>query len=234
MVKAGLKPLVKKLLDDGANPDALGHKGRTALHAAALNGDLDIVHLLLATGASVRGSGAIEFNSVEHNETPLAAAAANGNIDIVRILIAAEKGNLIHKEDMIYLGKALYCAAENDHEDCVSLLLENGAVMTVSSGRQETAVHAALFSRNLRLIPHFLERDPEIVRFNSGKTLLSMAISCESVEVVEMLLKGGANAEELDNREYSVSIIKSSFLDFKLQLSNKSLFLVFTLHWEFC
>jgi ankyrin repeat protein len=51
---ARLTPLVRLLLDHGADVDALQQSSFTALHAAAQHGDVEMVDLLLARGADPR------------------------------------------------------------------------------------------------------------------------------------------------------------------------------------
>ena len=86
------------LLDQGANPDADG-SGHTALHAAVLRGDRDLVKALLAHGANAdarltkgtpaRRSGA-DFVLPEFlaGATPFYLAATYLEIDIMRLLVA--------------------------------------------------------------------------------------------------------------------------------------------------
>lgn len=75
-VKARQVPVARWLLAQGVDPntrDAKGSKG-TALHAAAWNGDLEMVELLLAGGADV---GAVDE---EHGTTPLVWARTGREI----------------------------------------------------------------------------------------------------------------------------------------------------------
>ena len=72
------------LLDFGAEVDAPGLRGRTALHQAASAGHLDMLRLLLARGASrdVRD---------EDGATPLDLARANGHAAAARLLRGTER-----------------------------------------------------------------------------------------------------------------------------------------------
>jgi len=60
--------IVKQLLDAGVNPDSFGPHGHSALHAAAANGDVAMIKLLLARGARK------DLKDKEHDGTPLAWA----------------------------------------------------------------------------------------------------------------------------------------------------------------
>jgi uncharacterized protein len=95
----GNGPAARVLLDAGADPNA-SEAGYTALHAAALRGDLSTVNALLAKGANpdaqlTKGSPVRRFGSqwalpvTMAGATPLFVAAAYVEVDIVRALSAA-------------------------------------------------------------------------------------------------------------------------------------------------
>jgi uncharacterized protein len=96
---AGHGDVARVLIDAGADVNAAG-AGYTALHAAALRGDLATVKALLAKGAGpdaqlTRGSPVRRFGSQwalptpMTGATPLLVAAAYLEVDIVRALLAA-------------------------------------------------------------------------------------------------------------------------------------------------
>ena len=89
--------VARLLLDAGADPNAAG-AGYTALHAAALRGDLQTVKALLAKGANpnvrlIKGSPVRRFGSqwalpvTMTGATPLFVAAAYLEVDIVKALV---------------------------------------------------------------------------------------------------------------------------------------------------
>jgi hypothetical protein len=73
-------PVVEKLLDDGADIDMTVR--RTALHAAAEHGNLEIVELLISRGADVNAA-----RPAKNHATALMMAAGSGNLDIVGLLL---------------------------------------------------------------------------------------------------------------------------------------------------
>ena len=96
---SGYPSLAAALLEAGADPNAAG-AGYTALHAAALRGDLATVKALIARGANpdlpiTRGSPVRRFGSqwalptTLQGATPLIVAAAYVEPDIMRALLAA-------------------------------------------------------------------------------------------------------------------------------------------------
>jgi ankyrin repeat protein len=84
-IRAGHAVQVKRLLDNGADPnerDVFG--GYTALHRAAVAGHLDIVRLLVESGADAWDAK----NDVR--ESALVGAIAAGKRDVVAYLLSLE------------------------------------------------------------------------------------------------------------------------------------------------
>ena len=78
---------VELLLKSGANVNAKGDLGRTAIHFAAENGKINNVNILLHYGAN--------FNiKDEFGETPLDLAKKNNYDEIAKVLKRRSKGNL--------------------------------------------------------------------------------------------------------------------------------------------
>lgn len=92
-------------------------EARSPLVAAARNGDLLIVKLLMDAGADVTFHAA-------GDETPLMAAAANGHLDVARIFV--EKGAEVNKE-LTGDGTALLVAARWGQLEVVKYLISQGA-----------------------------------------------------------------------------------------------------------
>jgi uncharacterized protein len=94
--------------------EATDRAGETALMLAALNGDMDLVKLLITKGAEVNKKG----------WTALHYAAANGNDDIAKLLL----GYSAYVDAQSPNGTTpLMMAARGDHISTLKLLLDNGA-----------------------------------------------------------------------------------------------------------
>jgi len=107
---------VKELLAKGA--DIEYKKDRfTGLMAASINGDKEIVELLLNKGANPNAKGADDFTS-------LMGASSEGNKEIVEILL--KKGADVNAKN-VFGQTALMSAANKGSEEVVEILLENGA-----------------------------------------------------------------------------------------------------------
>lgn len=77
-------PLVRLLLEAGADPNALAANGAGALAHAVLGGDIETMQVLLDAGADPNGAGA----AASANTAPLWAAVALKRRDLVELLLA--------------------------------------------------------------------------------------------------------------------------------------------------
>ena len=134
-VKASDVTAVKELLK--ANSPDCSYRGsgepRSPLVAAARQGDVAIVTLLLDAG------GSVEYN-VHGDESPLMAAANNGHLELVNLLIA--RGAKVNKE-IHGDGTALIVAIRKGHYDITKTLLENGADPLLGSAVDENPFYYA-------------------------------------------------------------------------------------------
>ncbi|TMW69739.1 hypothetical protein Poli38472_001895 [Pythium oligandrum] len=117
--KEGNLSKVKELLEEGAEVNALGWYGQTALHYASINGHLDVAGLLL-------GHEACEVNaSTKGGWTALHFASNNGHLDVVRLLLGHEACEVNASTKGGWT--ALHFASNNGHLDVVRLLLGHEA-----------------------------------------------------------------------------------------------------------
>lgn len=116
-VQAGDVASVRKALSSGADPNA-PYLGQSLLFSAAENDHIEVVKVLLDSGADV------DLGWAALDTTPLIAAANKGHDEIVQILIAAG-ANVEHTNAMSLT--ALRLAAVGGHEKVVQALLAAGA-----------------------------------------------------------------------------------------------------------
>ena len=114
----GNNALVRSLLKEKVDVDGALGDGTTALHWAAFRDDLDLVKLLLASGANPKGA------TREGGITPLFMACTNGNAAIVSAMLAAGADpNTVNANGTT----ALMTAAASGSVDAVKVLLDHGA-----------------------------------------------------------------------------------------------------------
>ncbi len=157
---AGLRDrdAVRTLLRQGADVNAAQGDGMTALHWAAMNGDADLVSMLLYAGANVRATtrlggytplhlasrtanpavisrliegGADTKIRTSTGATPLMLAAETGSVDAVKALL--DKGADPNAKESAYGQTALMFAAARDRADVVSMLVTHGADTAIAS-----------------------------------------------------------------------------------------------------
>jgi uncharacterized protein len=147
----GDRAAAMRLLATGANPNAPGPDGTTAVMYAASNDDLELVRLLIKAGANVNlknqfGTSAITEAAIigsapiidallkagadpnsknPEGETPLMAVARSGNVEAAKRLVEAH-ADVNAKEE--WGGQsALMWAAAQSQADMVKFLASNGA-----------------------------------------------------------------------------------------------------------
>jgi hypothetical protein len=100
----------------GADEDGKD-EGNASLHAAAEEGNIDIVKSLLERGVDINSRNA-------DIQTPLHRAAAKGNVDVVRLLI--ERGAEVDSRDM-WGWTPLHTASRYGHLEVSRVLVDHGA-----------------------------------------------------------------------------------------------------------
>src|SRR5215831_853724 len=110
------------LVERGAPVDGISLYGSSPLYAAAVQGEAEIVRILLDAGADPNRESAGESEG-----TPLCAAASWGHAEVVRLMLQyGADPNRIERTDEVAM-TALAWARRNHHDEVVRLLLESGA-----------------------------------------------------------------------------------------------------------
>jgi ankyrin repeat protein len=145
---------VRKLLKDGADVNAAQGDGMTALHWAALNGDVDMASMLLYAGANVGAKTRIG------GYTPLHLAAQVGNAGVIAPLVAAGA----QVAALTSTGAtALMQAAHSGSADAVRILIENGADPNVKeTANGQTALMFAAAADRVDVVKLLLSRGADI------------------------------------------------------------------------
>lgn len=108
---------VKRLLQEGADPNGKDRFGGSALEGAADGGFTEIVRLLVQKGADVNSRGSL-------GGTPLILAAGKGHMEVVRLLLESRADVNARAETGL---NALMAAKGNRHKKVVELLKQAGA-----------------------------------------------------------------------------------------------------------
>jgi len=168
----------------------------TALHCACSNGSLDVVEVLIGSGANFRCTD-------EEDLRPLHFAAMEGHLAVVKLLFdcGEQKGGW-HTLSRMILDEdrdgqtALHLAVENGHIHIVEECLENGANVNHYNVNLITSMHLAATSGKLEIVKVLVEHDANIEATNwLQETPLHRAALFNRVNIVQYLLEIGAKID---------------------------------------
>ncbi|KAJ8132754.1 hypothetical protein O1611_g873 [Lasiodiplodia mahajangana] len=184
----GLGHVVRLLLDNGADPNAIGqrseHYESTVLHAASSSGHGAIVEMLLNRGAEVNARNG-------DLSTALHAASSSGHEAVVKLLL--ESGAEVNARNGVDL-TALHVASTWGHEEVVKLLLENGAEVNAQNREDVTALHLASNAGHETVVRILINSNADInAECTTYGTALGAAATEGHEEVMRVLVTKGAS-----------------------------------------
>lgn len=237
--ECGRASVAEMLVDEyGAGVNVANSSGNTPLAAAAGNGQIPIVEMLLARGAAVNMCP----QQVPSEKSALSRASENGYLNIVRTLIArgadinpeggqtplmlaAKYGHMQVVRELIREGAsidahrdsaaALVLAAEAGHVEVVRALLDAGAC--TYDNYAYNAVLVSCENGHVDVLEALIERDVDLFP-NCGNRpdgALILAVKGKHEDVVRVLLNNGVHVEaESSDRKTALTIaIKEGFFD---------------------
>jgi ankyrin repeat protein len=207
----------KKLLEQGANINAVSEQSFTALGRAAATGDQKMVSWLLINGADANMHG-------KYGSTPLCCAVEKGSVDSVALLIeggadferrgsyrrsvplqiAASKGHTEIARQLLAHGakvnpwvidpRPLEQALKAGHDETAQLLIESGAVTTMGEAEGRFLLLHAVKSSCQRSLKMLLERGVCNLETEDylGFTALDYAVQKDDLSMACSLLSAGA------------------------------------------
>ena len=192
---------IQQLLDKGAHVNQAVRYKTPLMHAVS-EGHFEIVKLLLAKGA--------EVNAQTDEGTALMMAVRAGNAEIVTLLLAA--GADVNAKHRIGDSALIMSATRSIPEmnppsgqplqppaaEIMSLLLANGADVNFIGQWGHTALMEANTVAKIKLlVDHGARVD---VKDEEGRTALMHAADRDDVEVVEALLRSGADVRDINKQ----------------------------------
>jgi ankyrin repeat protein len=163
----------RRLLTEGADPNAANRFGVTPLHEAVTVGNAEMLKALLEAGGDANAA-------FGEGETVLMTAARAGNAECVRLLLA--HGADVDAREQWHGQTALMWAAMENHADVVQTLIDAGADVLARS-----TVHDWVKIS-------YSEGNVPKTRDLGGLTALQFAAREGSTQSVEKLLDAGADA----------------------------------------
>uniref|UniRef100_A0A8C4Z5R9 Euchromatic histone-lysine N-methyltransferase 2 n=1 Tax=Gadus morhua TaxID=8049 RepID=A0A8C4Z5R9_GADMO len=208
-------------MDPTSQPDSQGR--RSALHAAAQRGALELCYMLVQAGANVDAKD-------KTTRTPLLEAITSDHVEVARYLVqcgasvyhedgytglhhAAKQGNLQLVHLLLETGQVdinaqdsggwtpIIWAAEHKHMDVIRALLSRGADVTIQDKEMNMCLHWASFAGSVDIAELVLNAGCSLSSVNMhGDTPLHIAAREGFLECVTLFLSRGANIDTT-NRE---------------------------------
>lgn len=181
-IENGLDPLVKALLESGADPNYIGARGMVPLLMSVKRGDHNISRILLFYGALPNTQSAVNL------ESALNFTAAHNDLEHVRVLL--ESGADVSQSDGEHT--ALMVAARQGYVAVMQELIDNGADVNFPDGKP---LQLAVFSQNPDAVILLLTHGAVPLADSCGCTPLHYAAADQPLKVVIALMNAGANAD---------------------------------------
>lgn len=180
-----------------ANLDAPDNVGCTPLHRACANNCCYAIAALAMYGANMNKRN-------NEGKAPLHQAAATpGRLGVVQLLLAAGADSTLRGGSGDEEATALHHAAKAGHIDVIEVLIEAGASVDAKNSSGSTALLHAVKANKSKAVDALLEAGADVeAHLNNGSwTSLHTAAEDIHLEVVQILLKHGANvhAKDADN-----------------------------------
>ncbi|CAL8330066.1 unnamed protein product [Gadus morhua 'NCC'] len=179
--------VLKTLLSQGHEVDALTIHQTTPLHEACLGGHGACARALLDAGANVN-SRTLE------GSTPLFYACAVGSVPCAEILLqrGARPGGPLH------LPSPLHEASSKGHAGCVEVLLTWGADVDQVLPGQGTALYSACLSQELLCVQQLLRDGADVQRGRGLESPLHAAAQTGHAPITRLLLEFDADVQALN------------------------------------
>ncbi len=177
---------IKKLVNKDIDINALDENGETVLTLASSNGHLEIVKYLIENGADIN----FQYNSGggDLNQSALMSASMGGYLDIVKYLV--DNGADIDARDYSY-STAVFFAGVMNKPEIVYYLVSVGA---------EAYLEIWASIGDLEKVKSSVKNGEDINQQDDyGMSPFLRAVSNGHLEVVEYLIKNGADDENMSN-----------------------------------
>ncbi|CAK9050773.1 unnamed protein product [Durusdinium trenchii] len=164
--------------------------GRSALHRAALKGEIDEVERLLEAGLDIEAED-------NRRQTPLHLAVREGHLAVVDRLVAA-RAAVEARDD--WRATPLNIAAENGHWEVVQRLIEARADLEAKGDFGQTPLHIATEGGHCEAAQRLIDARADLeAKDDNGETPLHHAANYGHWEVAQRLIEARADLEAKDN-----------------------------------
>lgn len=208
-IKFGIDDMIPQLLELKSSISLQDNEGRTALHYAIDEGNMDVLELLLLTAEQE----AQLLINVQDNagDSPLHHAIKMEVKEAVDLLITYGymDVNLVDDDGMT----PLMLAVVKEDYDLIEAILDLGADPTISTSTGFSAFFAAVDREDIRLVDLFTNKASQYLdqQDDKGNTLLHWAVVKHSPQIVSILRSVGASTSVTNYDGYTPLTLASAY-----------------------
>ena len=218
----GNVPVLRLLLENGANPNVMDDNGSTPFYWACESADDDeAISLLLDNGADPTVAN-------NRGDTSFHAVCCRGHVETIRFLLEQPGINVNSLSGDQCTPLRLACEG-TDNEECIQFLLDQGANLTLTDEDENTPVHIAAMDVNsnyLEILSGHSDFEA-VVNTQNAKLETPLILACKYVgysdrrrekeRCIRCLLDNGANPDIQDkNDETPLHILCKQYGNAKL------------------
>ena len=186
----------------GADEDGREGSKEGSLHAAAEEGNIDIVKSFLERGVYVDGRN-------ENNQTPLDRATRAGHVSVVRLLVE----RCAHVESRDWRGWTPHSASRSGH-----LLVNHGADLNARQRHHWTPIHFSAENGHYKVVKLLLERGADVHALNDEcETPYQLSPQSGYREIADLLRQHGASRARFEDILLRSNAMSDQHFDFSLQ-----------------
>ncbi len=190
--------IIECLLSNGANPNHVNNKQNPPLYGVCERGPLKVVQLLLSFGATV------DFVNA-NGDTSVLLASRNGQAEILDLFLDNVTQEFANHVAQIDGFNALFAAVEQNHPQCIDVLLKHGIDLEQKTAFNNpilagaTPLHLASFYGRTKAAQKLIESKANIdSRDKNQATPLHTAVVQGHLAIVALLQSAGANVHTRD------------------------------------
>ena len=169
---------MNKLLEFGANPNAVNEEGNTILSEAVRISNIEAINLLFSFGVNPNKK------SKKTKQTPIYFIIMHNKIDLLLLFIqyGADFLSINENDDPAY-----HIAIANSKQDIIKILVENGINLNCKDKNGKTPLHKAVECNNPQICTLFIENGALInLTDNTYNTPLSLAQRSNYSQIIQI------------------------------------------------